>query len=670
MMRIFKLTRVLPVVCLMFYSVAVPAQVYYAEVNPGKAVPEEKGGIYSLRNDILAVEFTIRKGAIQTVAFRDYSDKRKFIFSPSMLFNIALQSGTAIGLDQLRINHPVKQLKGRDEKGNFVKTVFSFTDSISGLQLTWQVILYDEANYVIHQYNFQSAFPVKELRALSIPEEYKPVVYGKVAGSPVICGNTFWAIENPMFAAGKKGTALDLTIQPFVADSTGDYEETMVWGTTPDNGMRRGFLYYLEHRRPAPYNPYIYYDSWYDLSYGLNVLTEQDCTDRVRTWGDSLAKRGAALDCFLWDSGWDDWYNMWEFNKKMPDRFRNINTVAGQYNARSGAWLSPWGGYDEFIVERLAAAKKKFPQYRINERGFTLTDTAYYNYFRKTILDLIKYDKVALFKIDGVGDGKDASSAGEHSQEMHAFIRMMKEIRRQQPTVRLNLTVGTWPSPFWLFLGDNIWKGGEDYGASAEGNKRQQWMNFRDAGVYNCISRAPLCPVSSLMFHGITIANYGATAGYEMDDAYIADDIWAFFGNGSSLQELYINPHKLSTNNWNELARAIRWSRSRKGILVDSHWIGGNPSGGEVYGFGSWNPDGAVLMLRNPGSETVRYTVILKTILQLPESFNGLYQIYDVRQQRVEKTVHSLRPVEFLLRPFEVKVLDLKLLTRTMSERN
>lgn len=638
------------------------AQVFYAGLQPGNGAIKFSKNKYRVFNNILSVDFEIGNGKIKSVLFNDYSNKKKFVFNPAQLFSLKFKNGNAITANQFQLNESITQNRRKDVKGSYVEINFPFIHKPSQTEVNWSIQLYDSVNYVLQQYAFSSGAVIDKFYALTLPEDYQPVVSGIVDGSPVVCGNSFWAIENPMFVAEKMNVSVSLAIKPFNTNDAGKYEETMVWGCTPANQLRRGFLFYLEHRRPVPYSPYTYYDSWYDLSYGLNVLTEEECIDRVKMWGDSLAKRGTGLNCFLWDSGWDDWYDMWEFNKKLPERFRNINNAARQYKAHSGAWLSPWGGYDEFIVERLATAKKKFPQYKIVGKGFTLTDSLYYNYFEKTVLDLIKYDSAALFKIDGVGAGKDANSAGDHSDEMNLFIKMMKNVRKQKPDVRLNLTVGTWPSPFWLFIGDNIWKGGEDYGVSAEGNKRQQWMNFRDAGVYSCIKRAPLCPVSSLMFHGITVANYGATAAYEMDDAFIADDIWAFLGNGSSLQEFYIDPHKLNSNMWNELAKAIKWSHSKKSILVDSHWIGGDPSKGEVYGFASWNPSGGALMLRNPSSKEMVFNCSLDDLLEIPENYRGGFQLYNVRDGREEKTISSAKVEAVSLKPFEVKVFDIKAL--------
>ena len=54
------------------------------------------------------------------------------------------------------------------------------------------------------------------------------------------------------------------------------------------------------------------------------------------------------------------------------------------------------------------------------------------------------------------------------------------------------------------------------------------------------------------------------------------------------LQELYISPHFLTNTQWAELAEAISWARDHQQVLVDSHWIGGDPRQKQVYGWAAW----------------------------------------------------------------------------------
>ena len=97
---------------------------------------------------------------------------------------------------------------------------------------------------------------------------------------------------------------------------------------------------------------------------------------------------------------------------------------------------------------------------------------------------------------------------------------------------------------------------------------RQQWITYRNAEVYkNVVLRSPLYPLNSVMYHGITIADQGIPGTLEMNNKDIEDEIWSFFGTGTNLQEMYVNPHKLKSENWDCLAKAIKWARENEDIM-------------------------------------------------------------------------------------------------------
>merc|ERR1719261_829298 len=47
----------------------------------------------------------------------------------------------------------------------------------------------------------------------------------------------------------------------------------------------------------------------------------------------------------------------------------------------------------------------------------------------------------------------------------------------------INLTTGSWASPFWLLWVNSIWRGGGDLGKAKgpkDGSTRELWMSYRD----------------------------------------------------------------------------------------------------------------------------------------------------------------------------------------------
>jgi hypothetical protein len=146
-----------------------------------------------------------------------------------------------------------------------------------------------------------------------------------------------------------------------------------------------------------------------------------------------------------------------------------------------------------------------------------------------------------------------------------------------------------------------------------------------------------------------------------MNDKDISDEIWSFFATGTNLQELYINPHKLNTRNWDCLANAARWARENESVLVDTHWIGGDPFKGQVYGYASWSEDKGIISLRNPSSFEQIYEVVMDEVFELPDNVQDYYELYDIRAVRGLKKVqanYSGRSFTIYLAPFEHKVFE------------
>ena len=195
-----------------------------------------------------------------------------------------------------------------------------------------------------------------------------------------------------------------------------------------------------------------------------------------------------------------------------------------------------------------------------------------------------------------------------------------------------------------------------------EGSKRQQWITYRDADTYkNVVNRGPLFPLNALMLCGICIADNGYPGMFEMDDKDISDEIWSFFATGTSLQELYINPHKLNTANWNCLAEAIRWARKNESIMADVHWIGGDPAKGDIYGYAAWSPGKAVLSLRNPSGVEKIFKVNVASAFELPDNAGDEYFFYDALTFSTgtkELALAKGKSFNITLQPFEVKVFN------------
>ena len=92
------------------------------------------------------------------------------------------------------------------------------------------------------------------------------------------------------------------------------------------------------------------------------------------------------------------------------------------------------------------------------------------------------------------------------------------------------------------------------------------------------------------------------------------------------MQELYLTPSLLNRTNWDELAEAAKWARANADVLVDSHWVGGEPGKGEIYGWASWSPRKGILVLRNPDDKPAQFAVDIEKVFELPPQTAKAYE--------------------------------------------
>jgi hypothetical protein len=511
---------------------------------------------------------------------------------------------------------------------------------------------------------------------------------GTVEGSPVVAGDFFFGYEQPMSQnTVSNGDVVRCSFQRDAVLKRGEtLTQSCVVGVVPPGQLRRGFLAYLERERPRPYRPFLHYNTWYDIAwdpawYGISgtdhKFNERECLDVVNQICRELVdQRGVKMDSFLFDDGWDDDRSLWQFNPGFPDGFTPLRKAAAKYHAGIGVWLSPFGGYGQAKAQRLEYGSRL--GFETNAFGFSLAGPKYYARFRDICLEMVRKYGVNTFKFDGLSAGAKAGGNGL-TRDGDAMLRLIADLRAAEPGIYINQTTGTWPSPFWLLYVDSTWRGGDDHSFAGQGSWCQRWMTYRDEQTYhNIVARAPLYPLNSLMPHGILYARYADHLN-QMSDADFADQVREYFGNGTQLQELYITPELLDKQNWDDLAEAAKWARANADVLVDTHWIGGNPAKGQIYGWASWSPrppslkaptrprrnevkaGKAILVLRNPDDRPAAFTADVKDLLQLPPHARTNYLMHspweaDREQPAVE--LEAGKSHTFNLQPFEVLVLE------------
>jgi beta-galactosidase GanA len=529
--------------------------------------------------------------------------------------------------------------------------------------VSWRAILREGANYWRQELVIGPVRSDLSLKSVTLVSARSAGarVEGTVPGSPVVAGDAFLGFEHPMSTcrvdADLVTCALARTV-PVAAQQSLDV--SAVVGLADAGQLRRSFVTYVERERVHPYRPFLHYNSWYDLGY-FTPYTEKDAVDVIETFGRELVqKRGVTLSSFLFDDGWDSHKSLWNFNDGFPRGFTPLVAAAAKYGAAPGVWMSPFGGYGDPRKERLEYGKAE--GFETNERGFALSGPIYYKRFHDTCVEMITKFGVNQFKFDGIGRATGVVAGSQFGSDFEAAIHLIRDdLRAIKPDIFINLTTGTWPSPFWLQYADTIWRGGEDHSFAGVGTKRQQWITYRDAQTYkNVVKGGPLFPLSSLMLHGVIYGRDAKDLSTDPSDDF-RSEVRAYFGTGTELQELYITPSLLSAANWDALAESAKWARANADVLADTHWIGGDPARLEVYGHAAWTARKGIVVVRNPGDTPAAFQLDVATAFELPAGAPQRYSAHSPWPEDRAKAPLTLvagTAATLTLAPFEVLTLE------------
>jgi hypothetical protein len=241
-------------------------------------------------------------------------------------------------------------------------------------------------------------------------------------------------------------------------------------------------------------------------------------------------------------------------------------------------------------------------------------------------------------------------------------VHLFDELRRVRPDLFINATTGTWPSPYWLFHSDSVWRGGEDVAYQGQGSRRQQWLTYRDRLGYEIRTRrGPLYPFNSLKFQSVMCARLSLAKELGVDMRDLVDDIHMAAASGTQLQEYFVTAEMLAPAAWDVAAESIAWLQRNADVLVDSHGIGGDPGKGLVYGFASWSPRLGIVTLRNPTGHTAEYALDLQQAFELPTGAPRRYVLRTPWKQFSpvpQYTASAGKPIPLPLAPWEVLVLE------------
>lgn len=604
-------------------------------VDPGPAEVDRRGNELILRNSLLEVVYKFIPQGVYLCRVSDRLTQREILL-PEEMGQLRLASKHGDGAGNLLAIRPsgepkVESLPAKPgasrEADRFPGKACTVPIEVSsgGLAGSFRLELRDGSHYVRLSVSLTGAGGNLDLGDLvwwELPGEDAAVI-GTVHGSPVVWGNLFFMVEHPMsqhvLAEGRLVSQVPLIRVP---EPDAPIERHAAIGVTPSGQVRRGFLAYVERERPRPYCPFVNYNSWWDISWGDRKMNEEECLRVIESFGKELVENyGVGIDAFVMDDGWDDNRTLWQFHEGFPRGFTPLRHKAEACEGRLGVWLSPFGGYGEAKKQRLLFGQQE--GFEINPRGFSLAGPRYFGRFSEVCFRMIREFDCSYFKFDGIGEGSHVAGASrEFGPDIEALLYLTRQLRREKPGVFLSITTGTWPSPGWLFFGDSVWRGGADWAAHGEGSTRQQWITYRDMEVYRrIVRRAPLYPLNSLMTVTVCFGQLGTALQMGREPEDVIDEIWMAAGSGTQNFELYLTPQLMNDRLWSVLAEALRWLRDHRRVLVDVHWVAGDPGQLEPYGYAAWAPEKAVLTVRNPSQKPQTLRLRLEDVWEVPPDF-------------------------------------------------
>ena len=211
------------------------------------------------------------------------------------------------------------------------------------------------------------------------------------------------------------------------------------------------------------------------------------------------------------DDGWDNYKSIWAIDTvTLPNKFTPFTNALKSMNTSLGIWASPFGGYSNRDV-RVNWAKEN--GYETVADFFCFAGTKYKAEFKRKMLDYTRKYNLGYFKWDGFllscnqPDHGHLPGVYSTKEYISTFIDMMQSVRKINPDIFINITVGTWLSPWWLKYANAVWMQGEDYAYAEEVpsiNPRDKSITYRDAVLYEDFTKQNLIfPTSNLMTHGI-----------------------------------------------------------------------------------------------------------------------------------------------------------------------
>ncbi len=387
-----------------------------------------------------------------------------------------------------------------------------------------------------------------------------------------------------------------------------------VLALTSDRHVKRWFMQYLDSVRVAPLRPYLLYNSWYDVRAPEYTDRPEDVMNEagvLRIIADFARVQQRypdfRLDAFVLDDGWDVYKSDWVLRPgEFPRGLQPIVAALDSINCDLGIWIGPIGGYSHrdwrvgWMTEH---------GYEAEDDQMCLAGPKYHALLKQRTVDFVRNQGVGYFKWDGIqfscSEPDHGHPVGIYSRRavMEAVADLCAAVRSENPQVYLNITSGTWLSPWWLRFANMIWMQGYDYGYAdvPSISRRDAAITYRDFVLYEDYGKNDFWfPLANLMTHGIIKGHLQKLGGEAEALDKFTDNAVLYFARGVSMWELYVSPNLLSDAEWEVLARSISWAKRNFSMLRSTEMMGGDPGLGQTYGYAHFFGNRGIVAARNP----------------------------------------------------------------------
>lgn len=450
--------------------------------------------------------------------------------------------------------------------------------------------------------------------------------------------------------------------------------EAVVEAITPADQLKTRFMKYIGDIRVSPLKPYILYNTWYDLRAPEmvtdpgNILNEKNINRIIGEFETNMTEPfGLTLDAFVLDDGWDVYRSDWKLRgDAFPGGLVPISQRLAKSGTRLGIWLGPTGGYSH--RDRRVEWMKAHGYETVGDQ-MCLAGSRYRRLLKERVVDFVTDAKVGYFKWDGIqflcSEPDHGHPQGIYSRRwvMESLMEMCGAVRREDPDLFLNITSGTWLSPWWVKYANTIWMQGHDYGYAdvPSISRRDRAMTYRDYVLFDGLREKGFWfPMANLMTHGIIKGHLQKLGGESEPLDKFTDNALLYVARGVAMWELYVSPDLLNSREWKAIADAMKWARDRFPILMTTEMVGGNPGRQEAYGYVHARDNQVVIAARNPGINPAVLSVELNTDLGINPSAKELVleKTYPYRWISPRLTGYGDK-IELQLAGFETAVFEL-----------